>query len=249
MYVSAANDFYALDAGSGRQIWNYRRPRTRGLVGVAARGVNRGVAVAGDRVFMATDHAHLIALNRATGALLWETQMADWRQNYNGTGAPMVVGDLVISGIAGGDEGVRGFVAAYDQATGKEVWRFWTVPAPGEPAAETWKGSAIDHPGAATWMTGTYDAEPRHALLGDRQSRARHDRRRAAGRQPLLRFRGRARREDRTPQVALPVHAARRARLRRAAADRAGRRRRGRASRASCCCRPTATATSTCSIA
>jgi alcohol dehydrogenase (cytochrome c) len=159
MYVSAANDLYALDAGSGRQIWNYRRPRTRGLAGVAARGANRGVAVGGDRVFMSTDHAHLIALNRATGALLWETEMADWHQNYNGTGAPLVVDNLVISGIAGGDEGVRGFVAAYDQATGKEVWRFWAVPARGEPGSETWKGSAIDHPGAATWMTGSYDAE------------------------------------------------------------------------------------------
>ena len=159
MYVSAANDLYALDAGSGRQVWNYRRPRTRGLAGVAARGVNRGVAVGGERVFMATDHAHLIALNRASGALLWETQMADWHQNYNGTGAPMVVGDLVIAGIAGGDEGARGFVAAFEQATGKEVWRFWAVPARGEPASETWKGNAIDHPGAATWMTGSYDAE------------------------------------------------------------------------------------------
>jgi alcohol dehydrogenase (cytochrome c) len=159
MYVTAANDLYALDAGSGRQIWNYRRPRTRGLAGVAARGVNRGVAIGGDRVFMSTDHAHLIALNRASGALLWETEMADWHQNYNGTGAPLVVDNLVISGIAGGDEGVRGFVAAYDQATGKEVWRFWAVPARGEPGSETWKGSAIDHPGAATWMTGSYDAE------------------------------------------------------------------------------------------
>jgi alcohol dehydrogenase (cytochrome c) len=159
MYVSAANDLYALDAGSGRQIWNYRRPRTRGLIGVAARGVNRGVAVSGERVFMATDHAHLIAVNRASGALLWETEMADWRQNYNGTGAPMVVGDLVISGIAGGDEGARGFLAAYEQATGKEVWRFWAVPARGEPGSETWKGNAIDHPGSTTWMTGSYDAE------------------------------------------------------------------------------------------
>jgi alcohol dehydrogenase (cytochrome c) len=159
MFVSAANDLYALDAGSGRQVWNYRRPRTRGLAGVAARGVNRGVAVSGERVFMATDHAHLIALNRASGALLWETQMADWRQNYNGTGAPMVVGDLVIAGIAGGDEGARGFVAAFEQATGKEVWRFWAVPARGEPGSETWKGNAIDHPGSATWMTGSYDAE------------------------------------------------------------------------------------------
>ncbi|HEY1304228.1 MAG TPA: PQQ-dependent dehydrogenase, methanol/ethanol family [Vicinamibacterales bacterium] len=159
MYITAANDLYALDAGSGRQIWNYRRTRTRGLAGVAARGVNRGVAVGGDRVFMTTDHAHLIALNRASGALLWETEMADWHQNYNGTGAPLVVDNLVISGIAGGDEGVRGFVAAYDQATGKEVWRFWAVPARGEPGSETWKGSAIDHPGAATWMTGSYDTE------------------------------------------------------------------------------------------
>jgi alcohol dehydrogenase (cytochrome c) len=159
MYVTAANDLYALDAGSGRQLWNYRRPRTRGVAGVAARGANRGVAAGADRVFMTTDHAHLIALNRASGALLWETEMADWRQNYNGTGAPLLVGNLVISGIAGGDEGARGFVAAYDQATGKEVWRFWAVPARGEPGSETWKGSAIDHPGAATWMTGSYDAE------------------------------------------------------------------------------------------
>ena len=98
MYVTSANQCYALDAGSGRQIWHYSRPRTKGLIGNAAGGVNRGVAVAGDRVFMVTDHAHIIALNRSTGALLWETEMADWRQNYNATGAPLVVGNLVISG-------------------------------------------------------------------------------------------------------------------------------------------------------
>jgi alcohol dehydrogenase (cytochrome c) len=159
MYVTAANDLYALDAGSGRQLWNYRRPRTRGLVGVAARGVNRGVAVAGDRVFMATDHAHLVALNRYTGTVLWDVELANWKENYNGTGAPLVVGNMVISGIAGGDEGARGFVSALDQSTGKELWRFWSVPKRGEPGAETWKGNAIDHPGAATWMTGSYDPE------------------------------------------------------------------------------------------
>jgi alcohol dehydrogenase (cytochrome c) len=124
---------------------------------VAARGVNRGVAVGGDRLFMTTDHAHLIAINRMTGAPLWDTEMADWHQNYNGTGAPLVVDGLVISGIAGGDEGARGFVAAFDQATGKEAWRFWAVPARGEPGSETWKGNAIDHPGATTWRTGSYD--------------------------------------------------------------------------------------------
>jgi alcohol dehydrogenase (cytochrome c) len=159
MYVTSANECYALDAGAGREIWHYQRPRTKGLVGNAAGGVNRGVAVAGDRLFMVTDHAHLISLNRFTGALLWETEMADWHENYNATGAPLVVGNLVVTGTSGGDEGVRGFVAAFDQATGKETWRFWTVPRPGEPKAETWQGKGIEHPGATTWLTGTYDPE------------------------------------------------------------------------------------------
>jgi alcohol dehydrogenase (cytochrome c) len=159
MYVTSANECYALDAGSGREVWHYQRPRTKGLVGNAAGGINRGVAVAGDRVFMVTDHAHLIALNRFTGALLWETEMADWRQNYNATGAPLAVGGLVVTGTSGGDEGVRGFVAAFDQATGTEAWRFWTVPRPGEPKADTWQGTGIEHPGATTWLTGTYDPE------------------------------------------------------------------------------------------
>ena len=85
--------------------------------------------------------------------------MADWRQNYNATSAPLIVGDLVVSGTAGGEQGVRGFLSAYDQATGKEVWRFWTVPKPGEPGSETWIGTGIEHPGGVTWMTGVYDPE------------------------------------------------------------------------------------------
>ena len=159
MYVTAANECYALDAGSGREIWHYQRPRTKGLVGNAAGGVNRGVGIAGDRLFMVTDHAHLVALNRHTGALVWETEMADWKQNYNATGAPLPVGNLVVTGTSGGDEGVRGFVAAFDQATGREVWRFWTVPTRGEPGSESWQGKGIDHPGGTTWMTGAYDAQ------------------------------------------------------------------------------------------
>jgi alcohol dehydrogenase (cytochrome c) len=159
MYISSANEVYALDAGSGREIWHYQRPRTKGLIGNAAGGINRGVAVSGERVFLLTDHTHLIAINRFTGELLWDTEMADWRENYNGTSAPLVVGNLVVSGTAGGDEGVRGFVAAYDAATGKEAWRFWTVPKPGEPGSETWQGKLTEHRGGASWMTGTYDLQ------------------------------------------------------------------------------------------
>jgi alcohol dehydrogenase (cytochrome c) len=158
MYVTAANECYALDAGSGREIWHYQRPRTKGLIGNAAGGVNRGASVAGDRLFMVTDHAHILALNKFTGALLWETEMADWHQNYNATGAPLPIGNLVVTGTSGGDEGVRGFVAAFDQATGKEVWRWWTTPKRGEPGSETWQGKGLEHPAGTTWMTGTYDA-------------------------------------------------------------------------------------------
>ena len=157
MYVTYANECYALDAGSGREIWHYQRARTKGLIGTAAGGANRGASVAGDRLFMVTDHAHLIALNKHTGALLWETVMADWHQNYYATASPLPVGNMVVVGPSGGDEGVRGFVAAYDQATGKETWRFWTTPKRGEPGSETWQGKGLDHPAGATWMTGSYD--------------------------------------------------------------------------------------------
>ena len=157
MYVTSGNICYALDAGNGRTLWHFERPKNKGLQGGV--GINRGAAVAGDGLFMVTDDAHLLRLNRLTGAVEWDTEMADWRENYFATSAPLVVGDLVISGPAGGESGARGFLAAYDQSTGKEVWRFWTVPAPGEPEAETWKGSALKHGGAVAWFTGSYDPE------------------------------------------------------------------------------------------
>jgi len=159
MYVSAVNEAYALDARTGREIWHYKRPRTKGLAGDSASGINRGVAALGDRIFMATDNAHLIALHRYTGQLLWEAEMADHTQNYGATGAPLVVNDLVIAGISGGDEGVRGFLDAYKASTGERVWRFWTIPARGEPGSETWVGKALEHGCGTTWLTGTYDPE------------------------------------------------------------------------------------------
>ncbi|HVW86636.1 MAG TPA: c-type cytochrome, partial [Bryobacteraceae bacterium] len=157
MYVTSVNEAYALDARSGRDIWHYSRPRSSGLAGDAASGINRGVAVLGDRVFMVTDNAHLIALHRLTGQLLWDAEMADSRQNYGSTSAPLVVNDLVIAGVSGGDEGIRGFLDAYKASTGERVWRFWTIPAAGEPGSETWQGRAAQHGCGATWLTGTYD--------------------------------------------------------------------------------------------
>ncbi len=157
MYVTMANEAYALDAASGLQIWHYSRPLTKGVIGDAGTAINRGVAVLGDRVFMVTDHAHLIALNRFTGQLLWDSEMADFRQHYGATSAPLVVNDLVISGTSGGDEGARGFIDAYKASTGEHAWRFWNMPAPGEPLSETWVGRAIEHGCVDSWLTGTYD--------------------------------------------------------------------------------------------
>lgn len=160
MYVPHTNTVIALDAGNGARLWSFTRPPTPGLLGNARSiGNNRSVSIAGDKLFMQTDHAHLIALNRFTGQVLWETEMADWRQNYNTTGSLLAVENLVVAGTAGGEEGVRGFLAAYDQQTGKEVWRLWTIPARGEKGSDTWDGIDIAHGGGPTWLTGSYDAE------------------------------------------------------------------------------------------
>jgi PQQ-dependent dehydrogenase (methanol/ethanol family) len=122
-------------------------------------GTNRGVALLDDKVFMVTDNAHLIALNRVTGRLVWEVVMPDEPQKYGGTLAPLIVKDMVIAGVAGGDWGIRGFLDAYNTATGERVWRHWTVPAEGDPGFETWKGTAVKYGGAGTWLTGSYDPE------------------------------------------------------------------------------------------
>ena len=238
MYVSSGNECYALDAGTGRQVWHYFRPRTKNLNGNAGGGFNRGVAIAGDRLFMVMDHAHVIGLNRFTGAVLWDTVMADWKQNYNATSAPLIVGDLVVAGIAGGDEGVRGFLSAYDQATGKEAWRFWTAPKRGEPLSETWQGTGIDHPSASTWFTGSYDARFGDAVLAGGESGAGLQRGPTDGGQSVLGFDAGAGCEDGEIEVVFSVHSARRVGLGCGAAGGADRRAVGRVSRANCCCMP-----------
>jgi PQQ-dependent dehydrogenase (methanol/ethanol family) len=159
MYVTGPNQVFALDPRTGHQIWHYSRPRSTDLVSDPSLGTNRGVAVVGDHVFMVTDNAHLLALNRVTGRPVWEVVMPDEAQKYGGTMAPLVVKDMVIAGVSGGDWGIRGFLAAYKATTGERVWRHWTIPAKGDPGFDTWKGTAVATGGGATWQTGSYDPD------------------------------------------------------------------------------------------
>jgi alcohol dehydrogenase (cytochrome c) len=159
MFVTAANDAYALDARTGRTIWHYSRPITEGLIDDASQHHNRGVGIWHSRVFLETDNAHLLCLDGRSGHLLWDVAYAEGNKNYGATSAPLVVKDKVIVGTSGGDDGVRGFVSAFDAQTGKLAWKFWTIPGPGEPGSESWPGDAYLRAGGTTWMPGTYDPE------------------------------------------------------------------------------------------
>ena len=170
MYLTQRpNDVVALDARTGRVFWTYSYA-TPSDHRACCGSNNRGVAILGDRVFMATLDAHVVALDAATGAELWDVQLADRHLAYSFTLAPLVVEDKVIVGSAGGDRGIRGFITALDAATGEEIWRFHTIPGPGEPGHETWEECPPDpetycdpeawmHGGAAAWLTGSYDPE------------------------------------------------------------------------------------------
>jgi len=159
MYITGPHSAYALDVLTGREIWEYSRPRAPGLVGDASLGTNKGVAILGDKVFMVTDNAHLIALNRTTGQLVWDVVMPDEPQHYGSTVAPLAVKDMVVAGVSGGDWGIRGFLAAYKASTGERAWRYWTIPSKGEPGYDTWKGKEPTFGGGSTWVTGSYDSE------------------------------------------------------------------------------------------
>jgi alcohol dehydrogenase (cytochrome c) len=156
--VQAPNDVVALDAVTGRVFWSYTYTPASNARTCCGR-VNRGVSILGDTLFMGTIDAHLIALDAKSGHLLWKTQVADSADRYAITHAPTIVKDLVIVGTAGGDLGTRAFIAAFDAKTGKERWRFYTVPGPGEPGHDTWTGDSWKTGGAAVWNSAAYDAE------------------------------------------------------------------------------------------
>jgi alcohol dehydrogenase (cytochrome c) len=162
LYVSGSNNFaWALDARTGRPFWSYRRDLPADLTYGAQAPVNRGFAMLDHRLFMVTLDAHLLAFDRATGRILWDVVLADYKIGYAATLAPLVLDGKVIVGISGGEYPTRGFLDAYDPQTGRRLWRFNTVPNLGEPGSETWPPDqgVLSRGGGATWMTGTYDPE------------------------------------------------------------------------------------------
>ena len=157
LYITGAlNHAWAIDGRTGRQIWHYERKLPSGLK-VCCGLVNRGFAVLGDRLFMVTLDAHFVALEMKTGKVIYDIEMATVKDGFAATGAPLVVKNKVIVGVAGGEFANRGFIDAYDPGTGERLWRFYSIPAPGEPGSDTWKGDIWARGGGPTWLSGTYD--------------------------------------------------------------------------------------------
>ena len=159
MYLTEPpNTVVALDAALGRVFWRYEytpAPTSRPCCG----RVNRGLAILGDTLYMGTIDAQLIAIDTVSGKPIWKTAVGDPEDGHALTLAPLIVKDKVIVGIAGGEFGIRGFISAYDAETGEEVWKFYTIPGPGEPGHETWENDAWRTGGAPAWLTGSYDAQ------------------------------------------------------------------------------------------
>jgi alcohol dehydrogenase (cytochrome c) len=159
MYISEPpNTVVAIDTRTGRPFWIYEHPMPETTY-VCCGNINRGVAILDNTIFLGTLDAHLVAIDASTGRKKWETTVADYTQGYAVTVAPLVVKDKVIVGPAGGERGIAGFLAAYDAQTGKEVWRFNTIPHPGEPGNDTWPGDSWKTGGGSVWVTGSYDPE------------------------------------------------------------------------------------------
>jgi alcohol dehydrogenase (cytochrome c) len=163
--VQAPNDVVALDGETGRPYWTFTYAPAADARTCCGR-VNRGLAILGDTLYMGTIDAHLLAIDAKTGELLWNTTVAKSSDRYSITHAPLIVKDKVIVGTAGGDMGIRGQIAAFDAKTGKEIWRFYTIPGPGEPGNDTWSGNSWATGGAGVWNSGAYDPETNLTFWG-----------------------------------------------------------------------------------
>lgn len=152
------NRVEALNAKTGSVVWIYTRDLPERL-SICCGYVNRGLAVLGDTLFLGTMDAHLMALDMKTGRVRWDVEIADYKEGFTITGAPLAIKNMVVTGVAGGEYGIRGFVDARDAKTGKEKWRFYTVPEPGKPGADTWEGDSWRTGGGPTWTTGSFDPQ------------------------------------------------------------------------------------------
>lgn len=157
IYSAGDNQIIALDAKDGKEIWRYVYKLPEGLVPVHP--TNRGVALWEDKIFFGTLDAHLVALDAKTGKEVWNKTVANWEEGYYSTLAPLVVNGKVMTGVSGGEFGIRGFVEAYDAKTGEHAWKTYTIPGPGEPGNETWPGDTWQRGGGPIWVTGNYDVE------------------------------------------------------------------------------------------
>jgi alcohol dehydrogenase (cytochrome c) len=163
--VQSINDVIALNATTGKTLWTYSHkpdPAAKNCCG----NLTRGLAISGDTLFLAAYDVQMIAIDAKTGREIWKTVAGDPKQGQSFTTAPLVIKDKVIAGTAGGEYGVRGWIAAWDVSTGKEVWRFNTAPGPGEPGNETWSGDSWKSGGAPIWVTGSYDPETNLTFWG-----------------------------------------------------------------------------------
>ena len=149
----------ALDARTGKRLWTWSPEMPEDVLHIGFPMVNRGVALLDDAVYVGTLDAHLVALDAATGAVRWDVEVADNKLNYSLTLAPLAIDGKIIIGMSGAEAGIRSFVDAYDSATGERLWRFYTIPAPGEPGSETWQGDDWQTGGGSTWLTGSFDPE------------------------------------------------------------------------------------------
>ena len=166
MFVPTPNgQLVAYEAKTGNILWRYRKARTAGSV--VLHDNPRGVALFGDRVYFASVESEMVALDARTGRVIWTTNVGDNKSGYYTSMAPLIANGKVMVGVSGGEVGVRGYVAALDVETGKEAWRAYTIPAPGEPGSETWpKGDQWKTGGAPVWVTGNYDADTNTAYFG-----------------------------------------------------------------------------------
>ncbi|MBQ13464.1 MAG: PQQ-dependent dehydrogenase, methanol/ethanol family [Gammaproteobacteria bacterium] len=159
MFITEApSNVVAVDAVTGRQYWRYDHELPEDLRICCGRN-NRGVAILGETLFMSTLDAHLVAIDARTGNLLWDVEVADYESGYSKTAAPLIVKDTVVTGIAGGEFGIRGFVDGYDAETGERRWRTYTIAGPGNPDVASWADDSWETGGGASWITGSYDAD------------------------------------------------------------------------------------------